>query len=136
MKGQAIQVLYVEDDPTDAEFAEIAFKEMGCKNVRLQIAVDGEEAVRRFGVSEHGEGNQRNALPNVLLLDLNLPEVPGKDLLKLIKQNERLKNMPVVILSTSDHQKDINEVYGLGTAGILHEIIRPERVSWRVSRDL
>ena len=116
MNQRALNVLYVEDDVADADFALSALKDVCKAAVDVRIEKDGESAARRLGLDGE-KPPEPQPRPHMILLDLNLPKLPGRDLLRLIKQSPRLKAIPVVVLSTSNLQKDVDEIYGLGAAG-------------------
>lgn len=108
-------ILIVEDTETDLELTLNAFEllEMKCHTI---IAKDGEaalDAVYRKGAYE----NEKK--PDLILLDLNLPKKNGIDVLKTIKADEKLKNIPVIILSTSDDQEQIDKCYQAQASGYL-----------------
>jgi two-component system, chemotaxis family, response regulator Rcp1 len=102
-------ILLIEDSPGDVRLTQEAFR--GADGaLRLHVAVDGVEAVsflRREGV--HGEAPR----PDLILLDLNLPRMDGRQVLSLIKQDDDLKTIPTVILTTSEAEADIETVYQL-----------------------
>jgi CheY-like chemotaxis protein len=114
MKDKMVDLLYIEDDASDAEFAKSALSDTGYTNYRLHVIDDGEESLKYLDKSDsYGTAKK----PDVILLDLNLPKVHGKDILRHVKASERLKAIPVVVLSTSNHQSEIDETYRLGAAG-------------------
>lgn len=116
MATQSVDVLYVEDDDADVDFAQTAFKEVGADRLSLHVVTDGEAAARYLNLDKRGwSGPQKR--PDVILLDLNIPRLHGKELLRLIKRSDHLKNIPVVVLSTSNYQRDVDETYALGAAG-------------------
>jgi CheY-like chemotaxis protein len=116
LRPSPVNILYVEDDEVDVQFAEHALGANGqCPNVKLSIVTDGEEAAAYLGITDNGR--PRPARPNVILLDLNLPKITGKELLRRIKGAEHLNGVPVVIFSTSNHQTDIDETFSLGASG-------------------
>jgi CheY-like chemotaxis protein len=107
--GMPIQVLLVEDSPGDVRLTQEAFR-MANKTIHLHVAVDGVEAMaflRREGV--HVEAPR----PDLILLDLNLPRMDGREVLAHIKEDDSLKLIPTVILTTSDAEKDIVKSYQL-----------------------
>lgn len=115
MKNRSgVKVLYVEDDASDADFARIALKDIGCENFKLDVIPDGEQAINFL---TGNDGATTEPLPDMVLLDLNVPKVPGKDILKAMKSSDHLRTIPVVVLSTSKHQKDIDDSFHLGAAG-------------------
>jgi CheY-like chemotaxis protein len=102
-------VLLVEDSPGDVRLTQEAFGNTG-KSIDLRVAVDGVEAMaflRHEGV--HAEAPR----PDFILLDLNLPKMDGREVLAHIKEDEDLKTIPTVILTTSDAEADILTSYQL-----------------------
>jgi CheY-like chemotaxis protein len=105
----AIEILLVEDNPGDVRLTQEAFKESKLTN-RLHIVRDGEEALaflRREGPYAHA------ARPDLILLDLNLPKKDGREVLAVIKADDALKRIPVVVLTTSAAEQDILRAYEL-----------------------
>lgn len=104
-----IEVLLVEDSPGDVRLTQEAFREAN-KTIHLHVAADGVEAMaflRREGT--HGQAPR----PDLILLDLNLPKMDGREVLAHIKGDEGLKSIPTVILTTSDAEADIVKSYQL-----------------------
>jgi CheY-like chemotaxis protein len=107
--GKPVEILLVEDNKGDVGLIEEVFEESKIKN-QLHIAEDGEEAMRYL----HGEGKfSGSRLPDLILLDLNLPKKDGREVLREIKEDENLNNIPVIVLTTSNAEKDVLEAYGL-----------------------
>lgn len=104
-----INILLVEDNPADVRLTEEAFKEGGILN-KLYVAKDGEEALSMLACNG---SNSRIPRPDLILLDLNLPRKDGREVLEQIKDDESLKRIPVVILTTSNAQQDILKAYDL-----------------------
>ena len=108
-KTRPAEVLLVEDNPGDARLTQEALKEGKILN-RVSVVTDGEEAMaflRREG--KHADAPR----PDVILLDLNLPKKDGREVLAEIKEDEALKRIPVVILTTSRAEEDIARTYNL-----------------------
>lgn len=102
-------ILLVEDNPGDARLAEEALKDSKVKN-QLHIVMDGLAATDfLFKRNEYKDA----PTPDIILLDLNLPKKDGREVLAEIKADEKLKRIPVVILTMSDAEKDILKVYDL-----------------------
>ena len=107
--GTSIQVLLVEDSPGDVRLTREAFRDANSL-VNLQIASDGVEAMaflKRQGAY------QAAPRPNIILLDLNLPRMDGREVLARIKEDESLKLIPTIILTTSEAEADIVKSYEL-----------------------
>jgi chemotaxis family two-component system response regulator Rcp1 len=104
-----IEILLVEDSSTDIMMAREALAEAKVLN-HLSVAEDGEEALRFLHRQEPFADAAR---PDLILLDLNLPRRNGKEVLDEIKNDEELKRIPVVILTTSRADQDVLEAYGL-----------------------
>jgi CheY-like chemotaxis protein len=104
-----VEILLVEDNEGDIGLIEEVLDEAKIRN-SLHIAKDGEEAMLFL----HGEGRfSGSPRPDVILLDLNLPKKDGREVLREIKEDDVLKNIPVVILTTSGAEKDIHRSYDL-----------------------
>jgi CheY-like chemotaxis protein len=104
-----IQVLLVEDSPGDVRLTQEAFRDAN-QSILLHVAADGVEAMaflRREGA--HAQAPR----PDLILLDLNLPKMDGREVLAHIKENDNLKTIPTVILTTSDAESDIVKSYEL-----------------------
>jgi CheY-like chemotaxis protein len=104
-------ILLVEDDHVDAMTVERALKDLKVAN-RLVRANNGEEALDYLR-------NESNEKPCIILLDLNMPKMNGIEFLKVVKADEELKNIPVIVLTTSDEQQDIVESFNLHAAGYM-----------------
>ncbi len=97
-------ILLVEDNDDDADLTEMAFRDANISNPIVR-ARDGVEALNRL----HGDANQ--PLPVVVLLDLKLPKVGGIEVLKSIRANDGTKHLPVVVLTSSDEDRDRLDAY-------------------------
>jgi len=107
-----IEILLVEDNVTDEELATIALKKHNIKN-KLKIARDGAEALEYLFGSVDGE-TLKCVGPMMILLDIQLPKINGLEVLRRIKEHPEAKKIPVVILTSSNEEKDILESYHLG----------------------
>jgi chemotaxis family two-component system response regulator Rcp1 len=107
MKTKDIHILLVEDNEGDILLAIEALKEARVRN-RITVMNDGEKALEfLFGV----EGNEQNDTPDIILLDMNLPKIDGLEVLAKIKANNRLKVIPVVMLTTSTSETHVMNAY-------------------------
>jgi len=105
MKEQELDILLVEDNPTDAELTQRALRKTDI-GARLLSARDGAEAIERVLT----EGLR----PRVIFLDLKVPKIDGMEVLRRIRADERTRQIPVVVLTSSQEERDINESYKLG----------------------
>jgi len=107
--GRPIEILLVEDNPGDVRLIQETLKETKLAN-RLSVAEEGEAAMAFL----RQEGEHANATrPDVILLDLNLPRKDGREVLQEIKDDDDLKRIPVVILTTSTDEEDVLRSYNL-----------------------
>ena len=104
-----IEILLVEDNPADVRLIEETMKDFKSRNV-IRLVKDGVEAMEYLKKQGSFADTER---PDIIMLDLNLPKKNGFELLKEIKENSDLRSIPVVVLSTSDSQKDITRAYEL-----------------------
>lgn len=101
-------ILLVEDNPMDIDLTQRAFAESNLSNPII-IARDGQEALDYFEAWE-----KTDPLPLVVLLDLQLPKIQGLDVLRVIKQDSTFRKLPVVVLTSSAEDRDIERAYDLG----------------------
>ncbi len=106
-------VLLVEDSPDDIDFARRALARSGIEH-RLVVAEEGDRALALLTGEEAEPGFPQPLRPALVLLDLNIPGIGGRQLLKRVKQDEALRAIPVVVLSTSQHHSDIEGSYRAG----------------------
>ncbi len=127
-------ILLIEDDQVDAMVVRRALKELHVAN-RLEHVENGEEALAYLRDSERER-------PCLILLDINMPVMNGIEFLREVKADPELKRMPVVMLTTSDEQKDKVESFELSVAGYMRkpvdyqqfvEIIRTIDAYWTIS---
>lgn len=104
-----VDMLLVEDSPADVELTLRSLRKVSATH-RIQVTRDGEEALEFiFGTSTH-----KGHTPRVILLDLKLPKVDGLEVLRRLRGDERTREIPVVILTSSKEQCDMVESYQLG----------------------
>ena len=104
------EILLVEDNADDVELTRIAFQEAKVAN-KLVVARDGAEALDYLFARGDHAGRDPKDLPSIVLLDLNLPKVSGHEVLRRMKSSEAFKMIPVIALTTSDAQRDIQACY-------------------------
>ena len=109
LEGDVVEILLVEDSPSDTELTIEALREAKVRN-HLSIVEDGVEAMDFL----YRRGSYADApRPDLIMLDLNLPRKDGRQVLAEIKGNETLKNIPVVVLTTSRAEQDVLRAYNL-----------------------
>lgn len=107
------KILLVEDNPSDIELTLRAFERQKIGN-EIVVAEDGKEALDYlFGTGEYS-GRDISEQPTLVLLDLNLPLIDGKEVLKQIRAHEHTRRLPVVILTSSREEQDVAQSYDLG----------------------
>ena len=126
-------ILLVEDNPDDVELTRIAFEEAKVAN-HLVVARDGAEALDYlFARGTHADRDP-NDLPSIVLLDLNLPKVDGREVLQAIRANEATRSLPVVVLTTSAEPFDVEASYALGVNSYIQKPVNFEQFVWAVKQ--
>ena len=106
---ELVQILLVEDNPGDVRLTREALKEAKFRNT-VQVVGDGVEALAYL----HQQGQYSGAVrPHLIMLDLNLPRMDGREVLAAIKKDADLRRIPVVVLSSSEAESDIARAYEL-----------------------
>jgi two-component system response regulator len=106
-------ILLVEDNPDDVELTLRAFRTSKILN-EIVVASDGVEALDYLFATGSHAGRDRKLMPEVVLLDLKLPKIAGLDVLKRMRADERTRRIPVVVLTSSNEERDILSSYDLG----------------------
>lgn len=119
-------LLLVEDNPDDEELTLLAFEQGGITNP-VVVARDGVEALDYLFKEEIGDARFPEHLPALILLDLQLPKVNGLEVLQQIRANPITKLIPVVILTTSNEQRDLLESYSLGCNSYIRKPVDYDR---------
>ena len=121
--SRAVQILLVEDNPADARLTQEAIRDTEYR-YQLHLAEDGEEAMEFL----NKEGEFADApRPDLILLDLNLPGMDGREVLAEIKSDDDLGSIPVVVLTTSTAQQDLLYSYGLRANSYVNKPIDRDR---------
>jgi len=105
-----MNILLVEDDPADVDLTKESLNQSEM-NVVLNVVNNGEDALQYL---RHQSPYEKAKVPDLILLDLNLPRMNGGEVLKEIKSDFRLESIPVIILTTTDNEVDILKMYDLG----------------------
>ena len=109
----ALEILLVEDNPADVELTLRALRKHNLANY-VQVASDGVQALDYLFSTGEFAGRRHPAAPKVVFLDLKLPRLDGREVLKRLKGDERTRKIPVVVLTSSKEERDIAETYHLG----------------------
>ncbi len=127
------EILLVEDNPDDVELTRIAFAEAKVAN-NLVVVNDGAEALDYlFARGAHADRNPGD-LPSIVLLDLNLPKLDGREVLQAIRADPRTQSLPVVVLTTSTEPFDVEASYALGVNSYIQKPVDFERFVWAVKQ--
>jgi CheY-like chemotaxis protein len=119
-----ISILLVEDNSADVELMLRRFKRRKLANF-MAVVRDGEEALDY--VNRRGSFVKEAPVPGIILLDLRLPKVDGLDVLREIKSHPVYRHVPVVVLTTSEDDRDIKTSYELGAAGYIVKPVKFEK---------
>jgi len=112
-------ILLIEDDEVDVMTVKRALRDLKVPN-QLVSTGDGEEAIEYLR-------NENTTMPCIILLDLNMPKMDGSEFLKIVKADKALKKMPVVILTTSNSERDVIESFERGAAGYMVKSVDYEK---------
>ena len=121
---KAVVILLIEDDPGDQKLIKNSLANEKIIN-EFHVVNSGEEAQEYLQSSK--DGNAKTPMPDLILLDLNMPGMGGKEFLRQIKCDSELCTIPVVILTTSDADHDILESYKLQAAGYINKPVSLEQ---------
>jgi CheY-like chemotaxis protein len=116
-----VSILLVEDSPDDVEITRRALSRGQVKN-NLLVARDGQEALDILFSRRDTDG----ALPGLILLDLNLPRVDGREVLEKIKSDPKLKRVPVIAMTSSTREEDVLRTYDLGVNTFISKPVKFE----------
>ena len=112
-EGKMITIVLADDDPDDRQLTQDAFAENRLANI-LHCVDDGEELMDYLHPRGQYDRLRGEALPGLILLDLNMPRKDGREALKEIKADPELRRIPIVVLTTSKAEEDILRSYDLG----------------------
>ena len=114
----SLNILLVEDNRADVELTLEAFRQIHSSN-QIHVCRDGEEALDFLLRRGRYMAEASAPRPDLILLDLNLPGTSGAEVLQVVKQSEELRNIPIVMLTTSNRKEDIGRCYRLGANSYL-----------------
>jgi len=133
MIDSMLDIILIEDNPSDVELTIDALNEHNLAD-RVKVLRDGEEAISYIFPTGKYENYGICVHPSLILLDLNLPKVDGLEILKRIRADERIKSIPVVILTSSQNDRDRIESYKLGVSSYIVKPVGFEKFSQTVAR--
>ncbi len=123
-----LSILLIEDDAIEV----MKFKRV-ISNLDIRCSVkearDGEEALKQLDIKDQ-------LLPDIILLDLNMPKISGLEFLKILKNNDNLKYIPTIILTTSSNRKDMLDCYKVGVSGYMLKPLRYEDYVSKITKTL
>lgn len=125
---KAISALMVEDNIDHAQLMMDAFHEFNIKN-SIEHVMDGEQAIAYLRNNSPFEDEEKYSRPDIVFLDIRMPRQGGIETLKIIKSDENLRDIPVVMISTSTITPDIQECYRLGASGYVTKPLQFEEFS-------
>jgi CheY-like chemotaxis protein len=111
--NDSVEILLVEDNPNDVELTLRALKKNHLAN-NVLVVTDGAQALDFIFRTGAYAGRSANNNPKIVLLDLKLPKVNGIEVVRKIKSDKETKTIPIVVLTSSEEEKDVTESYGLG----------------------
>jgi CheY-like chemotaxis protein len=111
-------ILHVEDDPNDVVLFRHAWQKIGLAG-NLRVVGDGDEAVAYLTGAQASGKEAMHPFPSLILLDLKMPRVNGFEVLAWLRRDEKLRRVPVVVLSSSNHEADISRAYDAGANSFL-----------------
>jgi CheY-like chemotaxis protein len=125
------EILLVEDNPDDVELTRLAFEEANVAN-HLVVVRDGAEALDYLFARGRYASRDATALPSIVLLDLNLPKLDGREVLQAIRADAVTRDLPVIVLTTSAEPFDVEASYALGVNSYIQKPVDFEQFVWAV----
>ena len=117
------KILLVEDNADEEELALIAFRRSGVESDDIFVARDGQEAIDYLFAEGRFQARNPEEAPKVVFLDINLPKLNGFEVLKRIRSDRRTSIVPIVVLTSSDEQRDLFETYRLGANSFVRKAL-------------
>ncbi len=117
------KILLVEDNADEEELALIAFRRSGVESDDIFVARDGQDAVDYLFAEGKYQARNPEEAPKVVFLDINLPKLNGFEVLKRIRADRRTSAVPIVVLTSSDEQRDLLETYRLGANSFIRKAL-------------
>lgn len=118
MSAMQLTILHVEDDPNDVVLLEHAFRKAG-STFDVHSVNDGDQAMAYLRGNESYSDRARYPFPELILLDLKMPRISGFEVMAWLRKDEKLRNVPIVVLTSSNHDADVKRAYELGAKSYL-----------------
>jgi CheY-like chemotaxis protein len=115
-------ILLVEDRPEDIRLVQLTFQKLGVQNP-LHVVSNGEQAIDYLSGTGFYRDRAQWPVPQLVLLDLHLPGISGFEVLSWMRSEPSLSRIPVVVLTSSDNHRDIDEAYHFGATSYLHKTV-------------
>lgn len=125
------EILLVEDNQDDVELTRLAFEEANVAN-HLVVVRDGAEALDYLFARGRYASRHAGELPSIVLLDLNLPKLDGREVLQAIRADPATRDLPVIVLTTSAEPFDVEASYALGVNSYIQKPVDFEQFVWAV----
>ncbi len=119
-QDRIINILLVEDSEPDVKITLRAFRN-ATPPTNILVTYDGAEALEYLNNEGRFEDREKFPLPDIILMDINMPKLGGFDALKKIKEDGRFRNIPVIMLTSSNNEQDISLSYAGGAAGYIQK---------------
>lgn len=124
-EGEPINILLAEDNEDDIEITTIAFEEARIHN-NLFVVRNGQEAMDYLNCQGEYADREKYPIPDLILLDINMPKIGGFELLERLKKDEKFKLIPTVMLTSSKSEEDIVKSYSSGAAAYIPKPVNHE----------
>ncbi|AXT20367.1 response regulator [Flavobacteriaceae bacterium AU392] len=122
-----LKVLLIEDDTIEVMKLKRTISKLQLDHTLIE-ANNGDDALKIL--------KQKDSLPNIILLDLNMPKISGIEFLSILKDDEKLKHVPTIILTTSNNKKDLLECYKIGVSGYILKPLKYEEYVSKIEKVL
>ena len=123
MMSQSVEILLVEDNEDDAVIIQEVFADMRLATL-IKVVRDGDEALAYL---QRKGKYKRVRMPDIVLLDINMPKKNGFEVLEEMKKDARLRSLPVIILTTSRREEDVVRSYATGACSYIHKLVNLEQ---------
>ncbi|HVN87934.1 MAG TPA: response regulator [Candidatus Binatia bacterium] len=124
-------ILLVEDDDGHARLLERTLRRSGLAHFIVRVA-DGQEAIDYLSIADGAHDRERHPRPGLILLDIRMPRLDGFEVLTHVRRSAPHRHLPVIMLTSTDNQQEVNRAYDLGANGYVVKPVNIERFTERV----